>query len=196
MNVAVIKYNAGNTLSVCNALRRLGVSYQVSDSAVLLNSATHVIFPGVGEASSAMRSLRSSGLDKIIPRLQQPLLGICLGMHLLGKHSEEGDTDCLNVISCKIRKLNLADSPKVPHMGWNRIENLTGLLFNGIAEGSYMYFAHSFHIADTHNAVASTQYGRTICAAVQSNNFFGVQFHPEKSAELGSRVIENFLRIQ
>lgn len=192
MKVAVVRYNAGNTGSVTNALRRLGIEPLVTSDAGELRSADRVIFPGVGEASSAMRSLRANGLDRVLPALKQPVLGICLGMQLLCESSEENSTRCLGIVPAKVRRFEPAGL-KVPHMGWNTIEGLSGPLFNGVAEGSYVYFVHGYFVEDCAAASARCEYGVTFTAALRMKNFYATQFHSEKSGPVGERILANFL---
>lgn len=195
MNVAIIKYNAGNIQSVLNALERLQVSATVTDDAEQIKKADKVIFPGVGEASSAMKSLQENNLHTIIKELKQPVLGICVGMQLLCAHSEENNTDCLNIIPVAVKKFVSAPHLKVPQVGWNRIYNLKSDLFNHIEEGSFIYNVHSYYAEDSSNTIAQCNYGNTYAAAIKKDNFYGVQFHTEKSAEVGDKIIQNFLDI-
>ena len=192
MNLKIIQYNAGNIQSVLNALQRLGASAEVTADPRAIQGADKVIFPGVGEASSAMQSLRDSGLDDVLRSLQQPVLGICVGMQLLCTHSEENDTTCLDIIPGRVMKFS-AEGIKVPQMGWNRIYNLRSPLFEGIEEESYIYNVHSYYAAPGPHTIASCFYGTEYAAAIQKNNFYGVQFHTEKSAETGDAIIRNFL---
>lgn len=194
MRLAIVKYNAGNTVSVANALRRLGVEPVVTDSADELTVADRVIFPGVGEASSAMAYLGARGLDAVIKSLTQPVLGICLGMHLMCEFSEENETRCLGVLPYRVRRFE-SDSLKVPHTGWNRIAGLDSPLFNGVSEGEYVYFVHGYYVESGHDTTAGCEYGQTFSAAIDHNNFHAVQFHPERSGEAGARILENFLKI-
>jgi glutamine amidotransferase len=197
MNLAIIKYNAGNIQSVLNALERLGVQAEVTDDAAKIKSADKVIFPGVGEASSAMKSLQENDLHKLIKELQQPVLGICVGMQLLCKHSEENDTDCLNIIPVEVKKFKLQDaSLKVPQVGWNTIFELHCPLFKNIPDNSYIYNVHSYYAEDSNYTIAKCSYGIDYAAAVQKDNFYGVQFHTEKSATIGDRIIKNFLELK
>lgn len=194
MKIGIVKYNAGNIESVKNALNRLGVEPFVSDNAEILQTADKVIFPGVGEASTAMKYLEERNLDKIIKSLNQPVLGICLGMQLLCEYSFENDTNCLGILPYKVRKF-ASDNLKVPQIGWNNIKNLKGKLFNGISESSYVYFVHGFYVENGKETVANCDYGIEYSAAVQHENFYAVQFHPEKSGEVGAKILENFLKL-
>jgi imidazole glycerol-phosphate synthase subunit HisH len=193
MKVAIIKYNAGNVQSVAFSLERIGISPIITDDAAELHAADKIIFPGVGEASSAMKYLREQKLDNVILDLKQPVLGICLGMQLMCKFSEEGNTDCLGIVDQKV--LKFSDKKKVPQIGWNTISNLKSTLFNGIKESEYMYFVHGYFVESGLNTIAITNYGIEYSCALQKNNFYGVQFHPEKSSEVGQRILENFLAL-
>jgi imidazole glycerol-phosphate synthase subunit HisH len=193
MKLAIIKYNAGNIQSVLNALERLGVDAEVTDDAESIRGADKVIFPGVGEASSAMRSLKENNLDAIIKSLKQPVLGICVGMQLLCEHSEENDTDCLAIVPVRVRRFSPALKLKVPQVGWNNIFELRSPLFEEIPESSYIYNVHSYYAEDSEYTIAKCDYGITYAAAVKKDNFYGVQFHTEKSAEVGDKIIKNFL---
>jgi glutamine amidotransferase len=195
MNLAIIKYNAGNIQSVLNALERLGVNAEVTGDPEKIRSSDKVIFPGVGEASSAMRSLKENDLDKIIKELHQPVLGICVGMQLLCEHSEENNTDCLGVVPVKVKKFEGNLKLKVPQVGWNNIFELKSPLFKNIPEQSYVYNVHSYYAEDSAYTIAKCEYGSSYAAAIQKNNFYGVQFHTEKSAEVGDKIIKNFLEL-
>lgn len=195
MRVAIIRYNGGNTVSVANALSRLGAESVVTDSADELAAADRVIFPGVGEASSAMESLTARGLDLVIPKLIQPVLGICLGMQLMCAHSEENDTACLGILPQKAKRFQ-EDDLKVPHIGWNKVSTtITSPLFDDIPERPYMYFVHSYYVENGASTIATTEYGAEFTSAVAIRNFYGVQFHPERSCVDGARVLENFLKL-
>jgi imidazole glycerol-phosphate synthase subunit HisH len=194
MKLAIIKYSAGNIQSVLFALERLGLQAKVTDDAEEIRSADKVIFPGVGEASSAMKSLQASNLDKIIPALKQPVLGICVGMQLLFTHSEENDTGCLGIIPARVKKFR-AVGIKVPQVGWNRIYDLQSPLFTGVEEGSYIYNVHSYYAEDNPYTIAHCNYGLEYAAAVKKDNFYGLQFHTEKSADTGDRIIKNFIEL-
>lgn len=196
MKLAIIKYNAGNIQSVVTALERLGVQGEVTDNAEKIRSADKVIFPGVGEASSAMNSLRQNGLDKVIKDLKQPVLGICVGMQLLCEHSEENNTTCLGIVPVNVKKFQSgADIIKIPQVGWNTIYALKSDLFNGVDENSYIYNVHSYYAIDSDYTIARCNYGVEYAAAVKKDNFYGVQFHTEKSAEIGDKIIKNFLNL-
>jgi len=195
MKLAIIKYNAGNIQSVLNALERLGVNAEVTDDAEKIRSADKVIFPGVGEASSAMRSLKENDLDTIIKELKQPVLGICVGMQLLCEHSEENDTKCLNIVPVKVKKFSSAFKLKVPQVGWNTIFELQSPLFKNIPDKSYIYNVHSYYAEDSEYTIAKCEYGIEYAAAIKKEKFYGVQFHTEKSAEVGDKIIQNFLEI-
>jgi len=194
MKIAIVKYNAGNVQSVIIALKRSGIEPIVTDSGDELSSADKVIFPGVGEASSAMNYLRSKNLDAAIKSLTQPVLAICLGMQLLGKYSDENDTQCLRIVPFEVKRFP-ADRMKVPHIGWNNISSLRSALFENVAEDSRVYFVHSYFVDKAEETIADTKYGAEFSAALQHKNFYGVQFHPEKSGPVGARILENFLRL-
>lgn len=194
MKIAIVKYNAGNVRSVINALKRFGVEPIVTDSGDELSGADKVIFPGVGEASSAMNYLRSKNLDAAIKSLKQPVLAVCLGMQLLCKYSDENDTQCLGIVPFEVRRFP-ADEMKVPHVGWNNISSLRSALFEYITEDSRVYFVHSYFVEKTEETIADTVYGAEYSAAIQHENFYGVQFHPEKSGLVGARILENFLKL-
>lgn len=195
MNLSIIKYNAGNIQSVLYALERLGIEAKVTDVAEELFAADKVIFPGVGAAASAMESLKVNRLDEVIRQLKQPVLGICVGMQLLFESSEEGDTDCLGIIPYKVKKFNADAGLKIPQIGWNDIYGLKSELFRDIPEYSYVYYVHSYYAEMNPYSVATTKYGIEYCGAVRKDNFYGVQFHAEKSAEVGSKILENFLSL-
>src|SRR6476620_11239732 len=196
MNIVLIKYNAGNIQSVLYALERLGVSAEVTDDAEKIRTADKVIFPGVGEASSAMKSLQDAQLDDVIRSLQQPVLGICVGMQLLCAHSEENNVDCLGIVPVQVKKFHGGtEKLKIPQMGWNTIHHLKTPLFKNIPENSFIYNVHSYYAEDSAYTIASCDYGITYAAAVQKDNFYGVQFHTEKSARTGDKIIQNFLNL-
>ncbi len=194
MKVAIVKYNAGNTVSVANALLRLGVEASVTDSPDELRQAEKVIFPGVGEASTAMKYLRERGLNTVITSLTQPVLGICLGMQLMCTFSEENATECLGILPYSVRQFE-SDTLKIPHTGWNRIGGLRSPLFDGVPEGSRVYFVHGYYVDIGADTTAVTDYGGDFSAGLSRDNFHAIQFHPEKSGEVGARILENFLKI-
>ena len=194
MKVAIVKYNAGNVESVKNALNRLEIDPIISDSPEILQTADKVIFPGVGEASTAMSYLRERKLDEVIKSLKQPVFGICLGMQLLCEYSEENSSNCLGILPYQVRQFS-AEKLKVPQIGWNNIYNLKGKLFTHTSENSYAYFVHGFYVESGKETTANCQYGITYSAAVEYKNFYAVQFHPEKSGEVGAKILENFLKI-
>ncbi len=194
MNLAIVKYNAGNVQSVRYALERLGVTPLLTDDPEALASADKVIFPGVGEASTAMRYLREKGLDRVLVQLTQPFLGICLGMQLMGKHSEENDVECLGVYDHAIKRFP-ASAGKVPHMGWNRLDGLRGPLLQSLPPEPYVYFVHSYYVELGPATVATCEYGLPFSAVMQQGQFYATQFHPEKSGEVGAKILENFLAL-
>ena len=199
MNIVIIKYNAGNVQSVLFALERIGISAVVSDDPELIQKADKVILPGVGEARSAMKYLVGHGLDDTICRLRQPVLGICLGLQLLCRHSEEGDVNCLGLFDTDVKKfrssVNGKDKVKVPHTGWNIVTGLKSELFKGITENSYMYFVHSYYADMYTNTISTTDYTLNFSSALQKDNFYAVQFHPEKSGADGQKLLENFIKL-
>lgn len=199
MNVAIVKYNAGNVQSVLYALQRLGIDAIVTDDHSKIISADKVIFPGVGNASSAMEYLYKTRLDKIIISLTQPVLGICLGLQLLCNKSEEGNAKCLGIFDVTVKKFERDSeekNSKIPHMGWNTIYDLSSPLFEGLNENSYVYYVHSYYAELSPQTIAATDYINPFSAALQKNNFYGVQFHSEKSADAGIQIISNFLKIR
>lgn len=195
--IAVIEYNAGNTQSVVHALHRLGVPYELTGDAAKIKNAARVIFPGVGEARSTMNYLRERGLAEVIRSLRQPVLGICLGLQLLCKHSEENDTECLGVFDLPVKRFGAKPGYKVPHMGWNRLADMRGPLFTGL-EGEaepFVYFVHSFYAPVAQESAAMCDHAVPFSAALMRDNFYAVQFHPEKSAAFGERILKNFLTL-
>ena len=192
MNTVIIDYDAGNVKSLQFALERLGVEAQITQDIGSISSADKVIFPGQGEAASAMEKLRSKGLDTLIPQLRQPVLGICLGMQLLCKQTEEGSTQGLGILPSKVKRF--PNIVKVPQMGWNTVNHKAEGLFEGITQDCYMYLVHSYFVPLTPNTTAQTNYAGAYSVAVQKDNFYGVQFHPEKSSKDGLRLLENFLK--
>jgi len=194
MKVVVIDYNAGNIQSVAFALERLGVQAIISRNPEIIQSADKVIFPGVGEAGTTLRFLKNHLLDRVIKNLRQPVLGICLGMQLLCSHSEEADTECLGIIPQKVLKFRPAETgQKVPHMGWNQIQNLQDEIFSPELENEFVYFVHSYHVEIGECTTATTDYILPFSSGVQKDNFFATQFHPEKSGSVGELILQNFL---
>ena len=194
MKLIIIDYGAGNIKSIQFAFKRLGVDAILSSNIDEIKTADKVIFPGVGEASSAMKMLQESGLDKIIPTLKQPVLGICLGMQLMCNFSEEGNTKGLGIFDVEIKRFS--NAVKVPQMGWNTVSNLKSALFTGIKEKEFMYLVHSFYAENCKESIATTTYETTYAAALQKDNFYGVQFHPEKSSIAGEQILKNFLELK
>lgn len=194
MKIVIIDYGAGNIQSIKFAIKRLGYEAVLSKDAGEISNADKVIFPGVGEAGSAMKMLRSTGLDKLIPTLKQPVLGICLGMQLMCKYSEEGNTQGLGIFDVNVVKFN--DELKVPQIGWNQIFNLESQLFQGINENEYVYLVHSYYVPDCEETIAKTEYGVEYTSAIKKDNYYGVQFHPEKSSDAGAKILENFLKLE
>ena len=196
MSLVIIKYNAGNIQSVLYALERIGVEATVTDDLQQIQSADKVIFPGVGEASTAMNYLKERGLDIVIKNLTQPVLGICLGMQLMCKHSEENDTECLGIFNEKVQKFKAESlGLKVPQIGWNSISNFQSQIFAELKENDYCYFVHSYYAALGEHTIATTNYIQSYSSALQKNNFYGVQFHPEKSAKVGEQILKNFINL-
>ncbi len=194
MEVAIVKYNAGNICSVINALKRLGIEPILTDEPDVLRRADRVLFPGQGEAGSTMTYLREHHLDRLIKDLKQPVLGICIGQQLMCRHSEESDTDCLGIFDVDVVKFRPhKHEDKVPHMGWNTLNNLKGDLFKGLQENDFVYFVHSFYVPVNQHTVATTDYILPFSAALQRDNFYATQFHPEKSGSIGEKIIKNFL---
>ncbi|MBR1542438.1 MAG: imidazole glycerol phosphate synthase subunit HisH [Bacteroidaceae bacterium] len=199
MRIAIIDYNAGNIRSVENALRRLGVEPVITADKQLISEADKVIFPGVGEAATTMSFLRHENMDTLIKGLKQPVLGICLGMQLMCKHSEEGDTDCLGIFDAEVRQfVSQRHEDKVPHMGWNTLydmkaDNYGKSLFMDVAEEAYVYFVHSYYVPVGDYTAATTDYILPFSAAIQQDNFYATQFHPEKSGSVGEQILKNFL---
>ena len=202
MNVAIVKYNAGNIYSVVNALKRLGVEPLLTDDAEELRKADRVVFPGQGEARGAMEYLKARGLDEVIRSLQQPVLGICIGQQLLCRHSEEGDTDCIGVFDVDVRRFQpQRHEDKVPCMGWNSLDAKSKMadgrstLFEGLGDTPYVYFVHSYYVPVCAETAAAADYILPYSAALHKDNFYTCQFHPEKSGQVGERIIKNFLEL-
>lgn len=193
MNIGIIDYGAGNIASVKNALDNIGVASFCSNNPNELNYADKIIFPGVGHAKAAMSKLKDNQLDRFIINTNKPLLGICLGMQLLGKYSEEGDTKCLGVIDFEVKKF--AQTLKTPHMGWNRIYHNNNQLLKGISSNEWVYFVHSYYVQNSLECICTANYGFDFCAAINKSNYWGVQFHPEKSGEKGIQILKNFIEL-
>ena len=193
MQVVIIKYNAGNIQSVPYALERLGIEPVLSDDPAVIRGADKVIFPGVGEASTAMQYLRQAGLDRVIPALTQPFLGVCLGLQLMCAHSEENDTGCLGVFDLKVKRFPRGDQ-KVPHMGWNLLHDLKSPLLADFPAEPYVYFVHSYYAELGPHTIANAEYMLPFSAALQRDNFYATQFHPEKSGKVGAKLLENFIQ--
>lgn len=194
MDIVIIKYNAGNIFSVEHAFRRLGIEAVVTDDKELIRKADKVIFPGVGEASSTMKHLQQTGLDKLIPDLRQPVLGICLGMQLMCAHSEEGNVDCLNIFDTEVKRfIPFKHEDKVPHMGWNNLLNVNSKIFDSSIENQFVYFVHSYYVPINEYTAAVTDYIHPFCSALHKDNFYATQFHPEKSGSVGEKILTNFM---
>lgn len=194
MQVAIVKYNAGNIYSVVNALRRLGVEPLLTDDAELLSKADRVLFPGQGEARGAMEYLRNRRLDEVIRDLRQPVFGICVGQQLLCRHSEEGDVDCIGVFDAEVKRFQpQRHEDKVPCMGWNKLKNVEAPLFE---ENSYVYFVHSYYVPLCEDTSATADYILPYSAAMHKDNFYACQFHPEKSGAVGERILKNFIELR
>lgn len=197
MDVAIVKYNAGNIYSVIHALKRLGITPTLTDDAEALSRADRVLFPGQGEASTAMAYLHERGLDRIIKDLRQPVLGICIGQQLMCRHSEEGDTECLGIFPLEVKRfVPRHHTDKVPQMGWNSIHDLQTPLFHGTKDGDYIYNVHSYYVPyDQRFTIATCEYILPYSAALHKDNFYATQFHPEKSGGTGERILKNFLEL-
>lgn len=195
--IAIIDYDTGNLRSVCNALDRIGAEYCLTDDPAIISGCDRVLLPGVGEASSAMAKLQERGLCEVIKSLNVPVLGICIGMQLMCRHSEEGNVDCLGIFDAEVRKFepDPKNGVKVPHMGWNCLSEVTSPLFDGIVEGDYMYFVHSYAASVCSDTIAVSDNGCRFSAAMQKDNFYGAQFHPEKSGEMGEKLLRNFMNL-
>ncbi len=196
MGVAIVKYNAGNICSVDYALKRLGVEAVVTSDKNVLRAADKVIFPGVGEAETTMAFLKASGMDNLIMELQQPVLGICLGMQLMCRYSEEGNVDGLGIFDAEVKRfVSLRHEDKIPHMGWNTIKDTSSPLFTGFFQKEYVYFVHSYYVPVCDSTVAVTDYIHPFSAALHKDNYYATQFHPEKSGSVGERILRNFLTL-
>ncbi len=196
MKVAIVKYNAGNIRSVSFALHRLGIEPVITDDPEELLSADRIIFPGVGEANNTMKHIRQNGLDKVIKSATQPFLGICLGLQLMCKHSEEGNAECLNIFPIEVKKFRPENNvAKVPHMGWNTVENRKGALLVDLPEVAHAYFVHSYYAELSEYTVGTTPYIVPFTSVLHRDNFYATQFHPEKSADIGNQILKNFLNL-
>lgn len=196
MNVAIIKYNSGNIFSVEHALKRLGINANITSDAEKIHNADKVIFPGVGQAETTMNFLKQAGFDTLIRSLKQPVLGICLGMQLMCRHSEEGNADCLNIFDIDVKRFRpLKHEDKVPHMGWNTVSNVNSNLFDSTIENQYVYFVHSYYVPICDHTAATTDYIHPFSAALHKDNFYATQFHPEKSGSIGEKILLNFLNL-
>ena len=195
--IAIIDYDTGNLRSVCNALDRIGAEYVLTDDPKVIAQADRVLLPGVGEASSAMRKLQERGLCDVIKSLKVPVLGICIGMQLMCRHSQEGDVDCLGIFDADVCRFDpdLAAGVKVPHMGWNAVTDLKTGLFEGLEDGEFVYFVHSYAASVSEDTIAVSDNGRKFSAAMRRGNFYGAQFHPEKSGDVGERILRNFMNL-
>ena len=194
--IAIVNYDAGNIKSVMNALKRLDTDFELTADPDRIKAASKVILPGVGNAAEAMENLRAKGLAELIKSIRKPVLGICVGMQIMCRHSEEGDARCLGIFDCDVRRFVPEPDAKVPHMGWNRISNLGSRLFKGLEEGSYVYFVHSFYPGICTDTSATCRHGNTLfSAALKYENFYGTQFHPEKSGDIGEMILRNFVAL-
>ena len=196
MKVVIIKYNAGNIFSVDYGLKRIGIEAEITGEIDKIRKADKVIFPGVGEASTTMAYLREHGLDNVIKELKQPVFGICIGMQLLCSYSEEGNTECLGIFDEKVMKFSSQEpNIKIPHMGWNTIQHNDNKLFKGISQDEYVYYVHSYYANVGKNTIATTDYVQLFSASLQKDNFYAVQFHPEKSGIIGEKILQNFIEL-
>lgn len=193
--VAVIDYNMGNICSLGNALGRLGAEWVLTSDHTQISRASHVILPGVGNASEAMVNLKRLGLPEVIWKIRRPVLGICVGMQVMCRHSEEGNAECMGIFDAKVERFSEMPGIKVPHMGWSRISNLESNLFKGVEKNPYVYFVHSYYAPLCPDTIATSRHPEMFSAALKYENFYGVQFHPEKSGEVGERIIANFLSL-
>ncbi|MDE6754902.1 MAG: imidazole glycerol phosphate synthase subunit HisH [Muribaculaceae bacterium] len=195
MMIAVIDYNMGNICSLGNSLQRLGAEWVLTSDPDVIRSASHVILPGVGNAAEAMANLQRLQLPEVIWRLRHPVLGICVGMQVMCRHSEEGDAECMGIFDARVRRFTEAPGVKVPHMGWSPISNMESKLFKGIEKGAYVYFVHSYYAPLCPDTIATSRHPEMFSAALKYENFYGTQFHPEKSGEVGEHIIKNFLEL-
>ncbi len=193
--IAIIDYGMGNIRSLGNAIGRLGAEWVLTSDHSVIEKASHVILPGVGSAAKAMDNLRELGLPELIGSLRHPVLGICVGMQVMCRHSEEGDAECMGIFDAKVRRFAEKPGIKVPHMGWSRISNLESKLFKGIDAGAYVYFVHSYYAPLCMDTIATSRHPELFSAALKYENFYGTQFHPEKSGKVGERILLNFLEL-
>ena len=193
--IAIIDYRMGNLRSVENALQRLGAYFRVTADADEIRRADRVLLPGVGNAAEAMENLRGAGLVQVIRDLRRPVLGICVGMQVMCRHSEEGDAECIGLFDARVRRFRPTETEKVPHMGWNRIANMETKLFKGLTGGDYVYFVHSYYAGLCPDTIATARHGQLFSAALKYENFYGTQFHPEKSGDVGEQILKNFLEL-
>lgn len=193
--IAIIDYRMGNLRSVENALQRLGAEFRVTADADEIRRADRVLLPGVGNAAEAMENLRGAGLVQVIRDLRRPVLGICVGMQVMCRHSEEGDAECIGLFDARVRRFRPTETEKVPHMGWNRIANMETKLFKGLTGGDYVYFVHSYYAGLCPDTIATARHGQLFSAALKYENFYGTQFHPEKSGDVGEQILKNFLEL-
>lgn len=193
--IAIIDYDMGNIRSVENALKRLGAEYVLTADKDVISSADRVLLPGVGHCGEAMQKLRERDLCQVIKDLRRPVLGICVGMQVMCRHTEEGDTECLGIFDAKVKRFKETETLKVPHMGWNTIGNLDGKLFKDIKGGEHVYYVHSYYAPLCPDTIATTPYGGLFSGALKYENFYGTQFHPEKSGDTGERILRNFLKL-
>ena len=193
--IAIIDYNMGNIRSLGNAIGRLGAEWTLTSDPVVIGKASHVILPGVGSAAEAMHNPSDLGLPPLIRRLRRPVLGICVGMQVMCRHSEEGDAGCMGIFDAKVRRFREAEGIKIPHMGWSRLSNLESKLFKGIDKGAYVYFVHSYYAPLCPDTIATARHPELFSAALKYENFYGTQFHPEKSGDTGEAILRNFLEL-
>jgi glutamine amidotransferase len=194
VKIVIIKYNAGNICSVDYGLKRLGITPLITDDPEIIRTADKVVFPGQGEAGTTMNYLRGRGLDRLLCELKQPVLGICIGMQLMCRHSEEGDTDCFGIFNADVKRfVPQRHEDKVPHMGWNSLSDMRGRLFDRLPDNAYVYFVHSYYASVTDDTAATSDYIRPFSAAMHKDNFYATQFHPEKSGETGDMILKNFI---
>ncbi len=193
--IAVINYGMGNICSLGNTLKRLGAEWQLTSDPDVIRKASHIILPGVGNAAKAMENLTRLNLTDVIRQSRRPVLGICVGMQVMCRHSEEGDAECMGIFDARIQRFKEEEGLKIPHMGWSRIANMDSKLFKGIESGSYVYFVHSYHAPLCPDTIATARHGEMFSATLKYENFYGTQFHPEKSGVVGETIIDNFLKI-